>query len=49
MTRELETLSEAWPKIGDTLGVPHTEEDYRKVRALLDSVTDEVGENEDHP
>ena len=48
MIRELETLSEAWPKIGETLGVPHTEEGYRKLRSLLDSVTDEVGENEDH-
>ena len=49
MIRELEVLSEAWPKIGETLGVPHTEEAYRKIRSLLDSVADEVGENEDHP
>ena len=49
MIRELEVLSEAWPKIGATLGVPHTEEAYRKIRSLLDSVADEVGENEDHP
>jgi HTH-type transcriptional regulator/antitoxin HigA len=29
--------------------VPHTEEDYRELVALLDSLVDEVGENESHP
>ncbi len=48
MIRELQNLSEAWPKIGETLAVPHTEEAYRELRSLLDSVTDEFGENEDH-
>ena len=49
MTRELEILSDAWPRVRETLGVPHTEEAYRRTRSLLDRVTDEVGENEDHP
>ncbi len=29
--------------------VPHTEGDYRELVELLDRVTDEVGENENHP
>jgi len=29
--------------------VPHTEPDYRELVELLDRVTDEVGENENHP
>jgi HTH-type transcriptional regulator / antitoxin HigA len=29
--------------------VPHTEADYRELVELLDRVTDEVGEDEDHP
>jgi HTH-type transcriptional regulator/antitoxin HigA len=29
--------------------VPHTDADYREPVELLDRVTDEVGENENHP
>jgi len=29
--------------------VPHTEGDYRELVELLDRVTDEVGEHENHP
>jgi HTH-type transcriptional regulator/antitoxin HigA len=29
--------------------VPHTEEDYRDLVQLLDRLTDEVGEDENHP
>jgi len=29
--------------------VPHSEEQYQQLVALLDSLIDEVGENESHP
>ena len=29
--------------------VPHTEDEYRRLVALLDDLIDEVGENETHP
>jgi HTH-type transcriptional regulator / antitoxin HigA len=29
--------------------VPHTEADYCELEDLLDRITDEVGENENHP
>ena len=49
MTREVEKLSEVWPEIEAVLAVPHTEEDYQAMRAVLDVVIDEVGEQETHP
>ncbi len=32
-----------------TVFVPHTEEEYRRLVGLLDSLIDEVGEDESHP
>jgi HTH-type transcriptional regulator/antitoxin HigA len=32
-----------------TVFVPHTEEEYRRLVGLLDSLVDEVGEDESHP
>ena len=29
--------------------MPHTEEEYQRLVALLDGLIDEVGENESHP
>ncbi|QTA89093.1 hypothetical protein [Desulfonema magnum] len=31
------------------IGNPHTEEEYDRIVELLDSLTDEVGEDENHP
>ena len=45
---ELEKVTKAWPPVSRAVRVPHTEEDYREVVELLDRVTDEVGENENH-
>jgi HTH-type transcriptional regulator/antitoxin HigA len=39
---------DAWSSLAGTVFVPHTEEEYRKLVALLDSLIDEVGENESH-
>ena len=46
---ELEKMTKAWPPISHAVRVPHTEEDYRELVELLDRVTDEVGEDENHP
>jgi HTH-type transcriptional regulator / antitoxin HigA len=46
---ELETVTKAWPPISRAVRVPHTEADYRELVALLDRVTDKVGEDENHP
>jgi HTH-type transcriptional regulator/antitoxin HigA len=46
---ELENVTKAWPPISRAVRVPHTDADYRELVELLDRVTDEVGENENHP
>jgi HTH-type transcriptional regulator / antitoxin HigA len=35
--------------LAGTIFVPHTEEEYNRLVALLDELIDEVGENESHP
>ena len=42
-------MIEAWPPISRAVRVPHTDADYRKLVELLDRITGEVGENENHP
>jgi HTH-type transcriptional regulator / antitoxin HigA len=46
---ELEKVTKAWPPITRAVRVPHTDADYRELVELLDRVTDEVGEDENHP
>ena len=46
---ELENVTKAWPPISRVVRVPHTEADYLELVDLLDRITDEVGENENHP
>ena len=46
---ELKKVTEAWPPISRAVRVPHTDADYRELVDLLDRVTDEVGEDENHP
>ncbi len=38
-----------WPEIADSVFVPHTEAEYRRLVALLDGLIDKVGEEETHP
>jgi HTH-type transcriptional regulator / antitoxin HigA len=42
-------MTKAWAPVSRAVRVPHTEADYEELVELLDCVTDEVGENEDHP
>jgi len=39
----------AWAPLSRTLFVPHTESEYQQLGGLLDTLIDEVGENESHP
>jgi len=39
----------AWSSLAERVYVPHSEEEYRRLVALLDSFIDEVGEDESHP
>ncbi len=39
----------AWSALAGKVFVPHTEEEYRQLVAMLDNLIDEVGEDESHP
>ena len=39
----------AWSSLADTVFVPHSEQEYRRLVGLLDRLIDEVGEDEAHP
>lgn len=39
----------AWSSLAGKIYVPHSEQEYQQLVALLDSLIDEVGENESHP
>ena len=45
-TREVLNL---WPSMAPLVYVPHSEEEYNRIVALLDQLIDEVGEEERHP
>ncbi len=46
---QLEALARDWKPISTLICVPRSEDDYNRLLALLDEVTDEVGEDENHP
>lgn len=45
----LEKTIAAWQPISSTIFVPHSEEEYEYLVELLDSLIDQVGEDESHP
>ncbi|HEV3468060.1 MAG TPA: hypothetical protein VG148_01980 [Pyrinomonadaceae bacterium] len=46
---DVSKTADAWSSLAGAVFVPHTEEEYRKLVALLDGLVDEVGEDESHP
>jgi HTH-type transcriptional regulator/antitoxin HigA len=46
---QIDRTKTTWPSLADTLHVPHSKADYQGLVTLLDSLVDEVGENENHP
>ncbi len=49
MNIQLKKIAKIWPDIQPIFSVPHNEKDYNKLVNLLDSLIDEVGNNENHP
>jgi HTH-type transcriptional regulator/antitoxin HigA len=42
-------IEAAWSSLAGKVYVPHSEDEYHQLVALLDSFIDEVGEDESHP
>ena len=49
MNTQLKEISKVWPDIQNIFSVPHNEKEYDRLASLLDSLIDEVGDNEKHP
>jgi HTH-type transcriptional regulator / antitoxin HigA len=46
---DVSKTADAWSSMAGKIYVPHSDEEYRQLVALLDSLIDEVGEDESHP
>jgi HTH-type transcriptional regulator/antitoxin HigA len=46
---DVDRTASAWSSLAGTVFVPHSPDEYRRLVALLDSLIDEVGEDETHP
>jgi HTH-type transcriptional regulator/antitoxin HigA len=42
-------IEKDWDPVSSFLFVPHTQDEYSRLVALLDELVDEVGEDENHP
>jgi HTH-type transcriptional regulator / antitoxin HigA len=45
---DFDRTASAWSSLAGTVFVPHSVEEYRRLVALMDSLIDEVGEDETH-
>ena len=48
-TLDVTKTAAAWSSLAGKIYVPHSEAEYQGLVSLLDSMIDEVGENESHP
>jgi len=48
MNSQLESISKVWPSIKSIFSVPHSEDEYQALVNTLDSLVDEVGNDQDH-
>ena len=46
---DVSKTADAWSSLASRIYVPHSEGEYRQLVSLLDSLIDEVGENEISP
>jgi HTH-type transcriptional regulator/antitoxin HigA len=46
---DVNKIAAAWALLSQTLFVPHTESEYQQLVSLLDTLIDEVAEDESHP
>jgi len=49
MNTDMKEIMKVWPTVRDVFAVPHNDREYGRLVAFLDTVTDEVGEDESHP
>lgn len=45
----VENIKKVWPGVADYLSVPHDEESYNRLLSLIESLIDEIGEDDNHP
>ena len=48
-TIDIKTTQEAWTNLNQILFIPRSESEYEHLVVMLDSLIDEIGENENHP
>ena len=48
MNTQLENISKVWPSIKTVFSVPHSAKEYQGLVKTLDSLVDEIGNNENH-
>ncbi|MBC8163029.1 MAG: hypothetical protein H7Z42_17620 [Roseiflexaceae bacterium] len=48
LARDVQQVERIWPSVRDVVYYPHTEAEYNRLVSLLDSLVDEVGEDESH-
>ncbi len=49
MLSEVQNAKKVWSALAPVVFVPHAESEYKRLVAVLDSLIDTVGENENHP
>lgn len=49
MKNQVENFSKLWPTVQSLFSVAHTEKEHLNLVSVLDSLIDEVGDNQDHP
>ena len=49
LATKIQQVATAWPSLSSVLHVPHTEKEYQDTVDLLDSLIDQLGEDETHP
>ncbi len=45
---DIENVKQVWSSVATVIFVPHTEQEYEKLVAFLDTLIDIVGEDESH-
>jgi HTH-type transcriptional regulator / antitoxin HigA len=49
LATRIQQVITVWPSLSGVVYVPHTNKEYRETVGLLDSLIDQVGEDETHP
>lgn len=49
LSNEIKKVVDIWPTVSQFVFVPHSEQEYSRLVSILDTLIDEVGEDENHP